>query len=378
MRALSDLFDVTTLVLPCGPGVNPAGESALSGHNLTVAPLTVPSGAGLGRKLRFPFWLARNCSTLLRELWRADAVHAPIPGDVGTIGLLLASLLRKPLFVRHCGNWRVQRTAAERFWRWFMERFAGGINIMLATGGASEPPSPRNPNVSWIFSTAMTESQLTSAAVLHRRELSRPCRLIIASRQERDKGTGRLIECLPHLHSQMPGATLDVIGDGSALGEFRALAAKLNLSAFVRFHGKLDHGSVIGLFQQADIFCYPTTASEGFPKVVLEALACGLPVVTNRVSVLPRLIEGRCGILLEESTPQAIAAAIGAILQDPGRYRAMSEHAIQTARRFSLERWRAEIGEKLAACWGPLRSPAPRHPVQLWPDAVKVDTSVQR
>ena len=49
--------------------------------------------------------------------------------------MLFAFVLRKPLFVRHCGNWFVQTTAAEHFWKWFMVRFAGGRNVMIATGG---------------------------------------------------------------------------------------------------------------------------------------------------------------------------------------------------------------------------------------------------
>src|SRR6185369_1529040 len=138
MQALSDLFDETTLVVPCASPLSRVGEISLEGHNLSVAPLTTPAGRGLARKLGLPFWLLRNTPAILRELMKADAVHAPIPGDVGTIGMILAFILRKPLFVRHCGNWLNPVTTAEHFWKWFMERFAGGRQVMLATGGATD------------------------------------------------------------------------------------------------------------------------------------------------------------------------------------------------------------------------------------------------
>src|SRR5882724_10538724 len=93
IKALSELFDATTLVVPCAKPVSQVGEIPLEGHKLSIAPLSVPMGRGLGRKLGLVFWLLRNFPVIFRELLRADAVHAPIPGDVGTIGMLLAFAL---------------------------------------------------------------------------------------------------------------------------------------------------------------------------------------------------------------------------------------------------------------------------------------------
>ena len=183
MRALAELFDSTTLVLPCRQSMGHESNTRLSGHQLTVVPLTVPSGQDGSRKLLFPVWLLRNLPVLIKETLRADAVHAPIPGDIGTIGMLLAVLFRKPLFVRHCGNWYVQATPAEHFWKWFMQLMAGGANVMLATGGGQAPPSARNAALRSISSSACTQRELQLAA--QRAAAREPGhRLIIACRQE--------------------------------------------------------------------------------------------------------------------------------------------------------------------------------------------------
>jgi glycosyltransferase involved in cell wall biosynthesis len=108
---------------------------------------------------------------------------------------------------------------------------------------------------------------------------------------------------------------------------------------------------VIRLLQEADLFCYPT-ASDGFPKSVLEALACGLPVISSSVSVLPHLIKNGCGVLLVERSPSAIAQAVREVLSDPEVYRFMSAKAIEIARQYSLENWRDEIGRTLQDAWG--------------------------
>jgi glycosyltransferase involved in cell wall biosynthesis len=300
-------------------------------------------------------WLLRNCAVLARELSKADAVHAPIPGDVGTIGILGAMLLQKPLFVRHCGNWLKPKTAAERLWRWGMERCAGGRNVMLATGGADAPPSARNSHLKWIFSTSLTVEELRECANRPPVDLARP-RLAIACRQVAPKGTGRVIEALPLLQTSHPEIQFDVLGDGPDLTVFREQAARLGIESRVVFHGKVDHDGVIQCLRRASLFCFPTTSSEGFPKAVLEALACGLPVVTTRVSVLPALLRKGAGVLLDDVSPQAIAAAVRECL-DPSRYELLSQQAIETAQAFSLESWRDTIGTQLTKAWGrPLRS----------------------
>ncbi len=355
MRALSGLFDRTTIVVPCGLPSSRAGEVPLEGYNLSVVPLTLPSGTGLWRKLGLSFWLLRNFPSILRALCRADAVHAPIPGDIGTIGMLLAFVLRKPLFVRHCGNWLSPKTRAEHFWKWFMEKFAGGRQVMMATGGAVEPPSSTNDAMRWIFSTSLSQAELLACRRARQLKTSAGFRLIIVCRQDRKKGTGLVIESLPQILKVFPDVSLDVVGDGPSLADFKNCAETIGVSDRVVFHGKLDHAAVVTLLQQADLFCYPTSASEGFPKVVLEALACGLPVVTTRVSVLPELIGAGGGQLLDEATPSAIAQAAIEILTNRARYERMSAQAIETAGRYSLEGWRDTIGRQLRAAWGPLQ-----------------------
>ena len=351
MKALSELFDETHLCLPCTSRNGAAGEIPLRGHNLKVVPLSTPGGTGIWRKLGIPIWMARSGATIVREMWRADAVHAPIPGDIGTVGMLLAYLMRKPLFVRHCGNWFVQKTTAEHFWKWFMEKFAGGRNVMLATGGSAQPPSRQNPNLRWIFATSMTSNELLEAAPQNK-TIDRSVRLIIICRQEMEKGTGVVIESLPLIRKQFPQATLDVVGDGSALARFKQLAEALGVNEQITFHGKVDHSGVSRLLREADVFCFPTTSSEGFPKVVVEALAHGLPVVTTKVSVLPLLISSGCGTLIAKAEPTELAQAIVDILVDRDRYSQMSAQAVDTAQQYSLERWRDSIGDLLRSAWG--------------------------
>jgi glycosyltransferase involved in cell wall biosynthesis len=356
MQAISELFDETCLIVPVAERPQHAGEVSIVGERLSVVPLAVPVGKDLARKFALPVWLVRNFPIIAREITRADAVHTPIPGDVGTFGLLFAMMLRKPLFVRYCGNWCKQSTAAEHFWRLLLERCTGDRIVVLATGGANTPPSRRNANVRWIFSSSLRERELAHFGSVRAGFDARAPRLMIACRQEKRKGTGAVIESLLYLAGDYPGISLDVVGDGAALPDFRRIAYNTGVADRVRFHGKVDHAGVMVLLKSADLFCFPTTSSEGFPKAVLEALAFGLPVVTTRVSVLPELVGCGGGILLDNATPEEVARGVRWCLADNARYQMLSAAAIRTASQYSIERWRDTIASFLAPAWGSLRS----------------------
>ena len=351
MQALASLFEHTTVCVPVVTTGPTDGEVAMRGDRLDVAPLPAPGGVGVWRKVRFPIWVLRSLPALVREVRAADAVHAPIPGDVGTMGIVVAHLFRRPLFVRHCGNWTQPKTKAERLWRWYMERAAGGRRVMLATGGSDQPPSQRNPSVRWIFSTSMTADELDRIAKDRTLTPGRGPRLVIVGRQVAAKGAGRVIEALGQLADDLPGVTLEVVGDGPDLPRFRALADELGVADRVSFTGQVDHDGVLAALDRADLFVFPTTSSEGFPKAALEALASGLPVLATPVSVLPALLASGGGIVLRDASPASIAEAVRIATSSPAQYQLLSGRAVEAAAAFSLERWVAEIGRHLAAAW---------------------------
>lgn len=354
MRAISELFASTTLVVPvASSGPTPPGLQPLTGRGMTIRPLGLPRGTGWRRKANLPIWLIRNGRILFDEIQKAQAVHTPIPGDVGTFGMLMAHAMHKPLFVRHCGNWFVQTTRAERFWRWYMEQFAGGSKVMLATGGAMESPSARNPKVDWIFSTSLTSSAISSCGQVRQHRRTDALRLLIACRQDEEKGTGVVLRAFPEILEHLPGATLEILGDGPELAKFRTIADQLSLSERVRFHGRVNHDEVMDAMSRSDVFVYPTAASEGFPKVVLEALASGLPVVSTKVSVIPLLLSAGGGVVLESRQPSELARRVLELWRDPEKYEQMSRAAIESVSAYSLERWRDLIGDRLVSAWAP-------------------------
>lgn len=350
MAALSELFDQTTLVVPVCKELAPPGTSPLLGHRLSVLALEHPSGTRLRRKLSLLLWAPRNLPRIWNAIHHADAVHTPVPGDIGLIGIFLSLLLRKPLFVRHCGMWGKDARFSQRFLLWLLKRIAGGRNVVLATGGGDQIPSPDNPAIKWIFATSMSEAEIRAIPPKALWQPGQTLRLVTVARQEPGKNTDRIIRALPLLAVHIPQVTLDVVGDGTALAGLKALAAELKVASQVTFHGRLDREGVMRVLSQSHVFCFPTD-SEGFPKAVHEALSWGLPVIATRVSVLPVLIGTENGILLDDIEPETIATAIVNLIADNNRFAEMVQNAQKTARTYSLESWRDRIGEHLRVAW---------------------------
>jgi len=350
IQAISGIFDETRLVVLEGTGEPPQGLSPICGRRLSVISSREPSGKGILRKFGAGWWSVRNAQSLIREIRKADAIHAIVPGDIGFIGLLLALVGRKPLFVRHCGTWGHSATLADRALMAVLRRVAGGRVVVLATGGGEEPPEPSNPAVSWIFSTSLRDAEL---APLRRDRFwsGGPLRLISVGRLDRGKNTIASIEALPAIRKLVPGSTLEIVGDGPEEGRLRQRAAGLELESAVRFYGNLDHKGVLDVLKRGDLFLFPTRVAEGFPKAVLEALAAGLPVVAPRISVLPHLIGARCGVLLEGTDPSDVVAAVSELTSNTERFQKRARAAQTTASEFTLERWAAVIRGRLQSAW---------------------------
>jgi glycosyltransferase involved in cell wall biosynthesis len=352
MAAISRLFDEACVIATLSRTERPSGTTPICGHCLRVHPLPVPPGQDLRRKLALITWVPRHLVTMWRAAKKADAVHTPVPGDVGLIGILVALAQGKPLFVRHCGTWGEPRTAADLFLFWLLERIAGGRNVVLATGGGERLPSEKNPAIGWIHSTTLSEADLEAIPPPKPWRRGQPLKLVTVGRLSPNKNTQASIRALAQIQTVYADTTLDVVGGGLCMAELQQLTAQLDMDHAVTFHGNVSHERVLEILQRGHLFLFPTQVREGFPKAVLEAMACGLPVVATSVSVLPHLIGDTRGVLLAEPIPEAVAEAVLDLIEDEEKLAAMGREARKIAGKYTLEAWQEIIAERLRESWG--------------------------
>lgn len=113
--------------------------------------------------------------------------------------------------------------------------------------------------------------------------------------------------------AQAAGMGADIVGDGPLMADLRTLAG----SQPVTFHGNLPHGRLPAIIQDSFCFLFPSNY-EGHPKALLEAMACGVPVIASRRPGLQEVIrDGETGLLVEPAL-EDILAAIARLRTEPG------------------------------------------------------------
>ncbi|HJU47877.1 MAG TPA: glycosyltransferase, partial [Gaiellaceae bacterium] len=161
--------------------------------------------------------------------------------------------------------------------------------------------------------------------------------LLAVGRLERQKGLDVALRALAAVRRDHPAAHLVVLGEGSLREELVALAAELGLGGAVHLPGRV--GDVGAWLQRAELLLHPARW-EGFGLAVLEAMLCARPVVATRVSSIPEIVvDGETGLLVAADDAPALAAAVGALLSDPRRARAMGTAGLARAQaEFSVAR----------------------------------------
>jgi teichuronic acid biosynthesis glycosyltransferase TuaC len=119
------------------------------------------------------------------------------------------------------------------------------------------------------------------------------------------KGVDIAIEAL----ARVPDTTLLIAGEGSEEHKLRQLVERLGLGARVRFLGAIPQAELCDYYNAADVMVL-ASSREGMPNVVLEAMACGTPVLATPVGGIPELItDPVAGELMRERRPEALARA---------------------------------------------------------------------
>ena len=115
---------------------------------------------------------------------------------------------------------------------------------------------------------------------------------------------------------------LKIVGDGPLRSELEAIVRTRALKA--EFTGHLDRENVMGIVQRAMLQVVPSECYEGFPMVLLEAMACGTPVVASRIGSLDEIVlDGMTGIKFSPGNACELAVAVEGLVSEPERLASM-------------------------------------------------------
>ena len=131
------------------------------------------------------------------------------------------------------------------------------------------------------------------------------------------KGVSYLIEAFGFLAQERPLLRLVLVGNGHLSSVLARQTERLNLSDRIHFAGQQPHDKIPLWLGACDLLCLPSL-NEGTPNIILEALACGKPVVATHVGGIPDIIQSSdLGILVEPQNSEALGSALKAALDSP-------------------------------------------------------------
>jgi glycosyltransferase involved in cell wall biosynthesis len=136
-----------------------------------------------------------------------------------------------------------------------------------------------------------------------------------------------LMEAFAIAYKRRKELALNIAGDGSQRQKIAALAKALDVARRYRYHGVYTHPEDCRTFMESlDVFVLPSF-SEGTPNSIVEAMACGKPIIASDIGGIPDMIGDRAGILVPSGDIAALADAMIKLAENPDLRKSMGEAA---------------------------------------------------
>ncbi|MBP7274655.1 MAG: glycosyltransferase family 4 protein [Kiritimatiellae bacterium] len=161
-----------------------------------------------------------------------------------------------------------------------------------------------------------------------------PGQILFVGRRDPYKNLTGVMEAFATVARSVPGAKLRVVSaPDPRYPEAEHLASLLGISDRVEWSGYVDGPRLLEAYRQAHVFVLPSLY-EGFGLPILEAMACGTPVVCSGVSSLPE-VAGDAALMVDPRDPAALAGALTSVLTDPALAARLRTAGLERARKFS-------------------------------------------
>jgi glycosyltransferase involved in cell wall biosynthesis len=332
VESLARFVDEVYLIVPERKQSFEAEAYRLRASNVVLRPLPF-----YDRLPAFYRALPGALAQLWRTLPRCDLVNLRIPTPLGVYAYALAKVLRRPIFTIVVGDLAgvsesvradsLKRKAYKVYLaieEWLQEWMVAGAPAFV--NGQALYAKYNRPDRKVLLTTTST---ISDQDVVDRPDTGlgidghAPIRLLTVSRVDPRKGLHFLPPAVADLVRRghdvqltLVGPTVGRMGE-EARARVLASAAELGVADRISFVGARTLPQVLALAREHDLFVLPTLPGEGVPRVLLEAMASGLPIVVSNVAGVPTLVQHEVnGLLVPPSDPKAIADALDRLIRD--------------------------------------------------------------
>jgi glycosyltransferase involved in cell wall biosynthesis len=359
LAAMRTSFSRVLLIAHVRNVVPPKGHYLIPpGDDLKVIHLPwVRSELGTWLTMPFVFWRA----------WRAsgeiDVAHARMPNHTGVIGAFLCRIRGVPVFCQIIADWYIeaQRMSITRKYGLglamklhlylydLMERAVCHGQMVFAQGQTCFDKHQEHSDCELVLSTA---HHLNDIVLPTRRFQQRPFTILTVARLTGVKHQELTLRAVGRLCSEGEDWKVVFVGEGPRREALEVLAHELGIHARVSFAGQVERGADLWqYFDTADCFVL-SSRSEGTPKVLLEAMARGLPIIASKVAGVPTSVthEER-GLLFKDDDLTGLVASLRRIAAEPSLRERMVANAHEFCIEHTVEKATNRMLDKVFSTW---------------------------
>lgn len=329
--------DEVVVVAPMGKTVKSKIHNAYDRKDIRIRKIAGVSLVSFRESIKTLCKLPRIVSVIYSEMRKADHIHLRCPGNIGLIGAMVQLLFPgKPKTVKYAGNWDPQSKQPLSYR--IQKRIIGSTSLsknmkVLVYGEWSK----QSQNIVPFFTASYREQD----KAIYVNKLKPPFRFMFVGSLVSGKRPEYAISLVKHLREAGEDVTLDIYGDGALRNQLEKKA--LN---FVNFRGNQKAAIVQQAYKENHFLILPSK-SEGWPKVVAEAMFYGtIPLVTP-ISCVPWMLDqGERGVLLSLDLEED-ASQVSKVLKEQERSLTMSTLGQEWSQKYTLETFEEAIKELL-------------------------------
>lgn len=279
-------------------------------QDLDVVSLPFIHLGGIGHLFRTLFLLPGIVFKMYGAMKKADHIHLRCPGNIGLIAALVQLLFpSKPKTTKYAGNWdpKAKQPWSYRLQKWILSSTSLTKNMQVLVYGDWPDQSK---NIKPFFTATYRNKAIPQS---RKPDFKSPIRILFVGSLAVGKRPLYAVQWMQKCHAMGLLCRLDMYGDGTERSKIESYIADNELQEFITVHGNKEAAVIQGAYQSAHFVILPSK-SEGWPKVVAEAMFWGaIPLVTS-ISCVPWMLDnGKRGQLLTLNLEEDVAAFAKAI-----------------------------------------------------------------
>lgn len=283
---------------------------------------------------------------ILEAMKKADHIHLRCPGNMALLAAVVQIFFPKKVkTAKYAGNWdpKARQPFTYKLQRWILSNTILTKNIQVLVYGDWENQTK---NIKPFFTATYSESEILNSNFRIQNKDQESIKFLFVGTLSKGKQPLYAIQIVEELFKKGKNVTLDLFGDGAMKSEIETYIRNNDLESIIQLKGNQSKDAILTAYQNSHFLILPSK-SEGWPKVVAEAMFWGCVPIASPVSCISYMMgNGSRGILLHEKIQEDINQ-IDMVINNQDFYHKIASEGQSWSQQFTTDRFEAEISKLL-------------------------------